>query len=141
MRFRFEFLIVAVLAAMALNQASLSQKPVTPILVSASLPTYPPIWRAAHIQGNVVAFVTIKNGVVVGTKILSGENHLDVSTIANLKTWQFEDGVNATITVTYTYEILGEPTEERTNPEVEILPNLDVRITARPVRPTVNYGR
>ncbi len=141
MKVRLQVLIAIALAAMALIRPTSSQEPAIPILVSASVPTYPPIWRAAHIQGDVVAFVTIKNGVVAGIKIISGDNHLEVPTIANLKTWQFEEGVNAAITITYTYEISGEPTEARTNPKVEILPDLDVKITARPVKPTVNYGK
>ena len=43
--------------------------------------------------------------------------------------------------MTYTYEISGEPTDEPTNPKVEMLPSLNVKITARPVKPTVNYQR
>jgi hypothetical protein len=124
-----------------LGQSISSQEPKIPILVSASVRTYPAIWRAAHLQGSVVALVTIRDGAVEGIEIKSGENHLQVPTVANLKTWQFEKGVNASLTVTYTYEISGEPTEDRTNPTVVILPSLDVRITACPVKPTINYSK
>jgi hypothetical protein len=49
--------------------------------------------------------------------------------------------VNGEYTVIYTYEISGEQSEQPTNARVEMLPSLDVRITARPVKPTVMYQK
>jgi hypothetical protein len=102
---------------------------------------YPPIWRAAHLTGKVSVRVIVKNGRVVETTVQSGEPHLQVPTISNLKTWRFDDQVSGAFTVTYTYEISGEPTDDPTNPKVEMLPSLNVKITARPVKPTVNYQK
>jgi hypothetical protein len=110
-----------------------------PILLGADLPMYPPIWRAAHLSGKVIVFVTVKRGRVVGTDVKSGEQHLQEPTVQNLKTWRFGDKVDGAFTVSYTYQISGEPTDNPTNPKVEILPSLDVKVTARPVKPTVNY--
>ena len=117
-----------------------SSKPVIPLLQQAALPVYPPIWRMAHFTGRAVILTTIKGGRVVKTEAKSGERHLQEVTIQNLKTWRFAENVNATLTVTYNYMIAGEETEGPTNPTIEILPSLDVNITARPVKPTVNYG-
>jgi len=99
---------------------------------------YPPIWRAAHLTGKVTVRVAVKSGRVVETAVESGEPHLQVPTISNLKTWRFDAQVSGAFTVTYSYEISGEPTDDPTNPKVEILPSLDVKITARPVKPTCN---
>ncbi|MGH9604422.1 MAG: hypothetical protein ACRD3N_01865 [Terracidiphilus sp.] len=110
-----------------------------PILLDATLPAYPPIWRAAHLSGRVVVLVTVKQGRVAETDVKSGDPHLRFPTIANLKTWRFDDSVNDQFTVTYTYQMSGEPTDGPTNPNVEMLPSLDVIIIARPVKPTVNY--
>jgi hypothetical protein len=41
----------------------------------------------------------------------------------------------------YDYEISGRETEESMNAKVEMLPSLDVKITARPVKPTVMYQK
>jgi hypothetical protein len=112
--------------------------PEVPILMAADLPMYPPIWRIAHLSGKVVVSVTVKSGRVVGTEVKSGEAHLQVPTISNLKTWRFATDVNDTFTVTYTYAISGEESVDPTNPTVEMLPSLDVNITARPVKPTCN---
>lgn len=124
-----------------------------PILWRADLPMYPPIAEAAHFTGNVTVRVTVQNGKVVKTEIVSehlkersqalmpaaASHWLTAPTIENLKTWRFDSSVNDTFVVDYTYEIAGAETDNPTNPRVEFLPSLDVKITARPVKPTVNY--
>jgi len=118
---------------------SIATAPTVPILRDAVLPKYPPIWLLAHLSGKVIVLVTIKDGRVVGTDVKSGEIHLQEPTISNLKTWRFDDRVNTTFTVTYTYAILSDESDTPTNPKTEILPSLNVNITARPVKPTVQY--
>jgi len=115
-----------------------------PVLHGAALPLYPPIAKAAHVTGKVILRATVKDGQVVKTDVLSkldpsGQRFLETSTVENLKTWHFAADVNGVFTVTYTYAIFGTETEEPTNAKVTILPSLDVEITARPVKPTVNY--
>lgn len=113
-----------------------------PILQGATLPMYPPIAKAAHITGTVVVRVTVKDGLVVKADVLSkpdvrsGQRFLESPTVENLKTWRFAADVTGEYTMTYTYEISGKESEQPTNARVEILPSLDVKITARPVKPT-----
>jgi TonB family protein len=103
---------------------------------------YPPIAKAAHVTGKVVVRVTVKDGLIVQTEVLSkpavasGGRLLESSTLENLKTWRFAADMSGAFTVTYTYEISGTETEEPTNAKVEMLPSLDVKITARLVKPT-----
>ena len=124
--------------------ADLSQQ--VPILQAAEQPKYPPIAKAAHITGKVIVRVTVKDGLVVRTDILSvndgkaGQRFLETPTVENLKTWRFAADVNGEFPVTYSYSIAGDETDNLTNPRVEMLPSLDVNITARPVKPTVHYG-
>jgi hypothetical protein len=139
MKLLTQLAVALLLAVSAFGQApTATAAPTVPILLEAALPMYPPIWRAAHLTGKVVVRVTIKNGRVVETAAQSGEPHLQVPTIANLKTWRFDDHVSGAFTVSYMYEMSGEPTDDPTNPRVEMLPSLDVKITARPVKPTCN---
>jgi hypothetical protein len=141
MRVWNQLVLGLLLAVPVLGQTTLATKaPAVPILLEAALPTYPPIWRTAHFSGKVIVLVTVKQGRVVGTDVKSGEPHLQVPAITNLKTWRFADDVNGTLTVTYTYAISGDETDNPTNPRVEMLPSLDVNITARPVKPTGNFG-
>lgn len=105
---------------------------------------YPPIAKAAHVTGKVIVRLTVRDGLVVKTDVLSrldpsGQRFLETATIANLKTWHFAAEVNGVFTVTFTYAISGSETEEPTNAKVSMLPSLDVVVTARPVKPEVNY--
>jgi hypothetical protein len=111
-----------------------------PILQGAALPVYPPIGRAAHVTGKVVVEMTVSGGQVTSTEVKSGARFLAGGTEANVKTWRFASDVNGTYTITYTYAISGSETDAPTNPMVEMLPSLDVNITARPVKPVVMYG-
>jgi hypothetical protein len=116
-----------------------------PVLQGAALPMYPPIAKAAHVSGKLILRATVKDGLVVKTDVLSkadvaaGQRYLESPTVENLKRWRFAADVNGVFTVTYTYAISGPETAEPTNAKVTILPSLDVEITARPVKPTVNY--
>ncbi len=116
-----------------------------PILRESALPMYPPIAKVARVTGKVTVRVTVKDGLVVKTDVLSkldpaGHRFLETPTVENLKTWRFATDVNSQFTVTYSYAIAGEETEGQTNPTVEMLPSLDVNITARPIKPGVMYG-
>jgi hypothetical protein len=111
-----------------------------PILQGAALPVYPPIGRAASVTGKVIVELTVSGGKVTSTEVKSGARLLAGGTEANVKTWRFASDVNGTYTVTYTYAISGSETDDQTNPTVEMLPSLDVNITARPVKPIVMYG-
>jgi hypothetical protein len=70
--------------------------------------------------------------------VASGQRFLETATVENLKTWHFAADVAATFTVTCTYEISGKESDDLTNPKVEMLPSLDVKITARPGIPSTN---
>lgn len=116
-----------------------------PILQEAAQPRYPPIAKAAHVTGKVSVRVTVKDGRVVNTDVMSkldpaGQRFLATPTVENLKTWRFGADVTTEFTVTYTYAISGDETDGPTNPTVEMLPSLDVNITARPVKPAVMHG-
>jgi TonB family protein len=138
-------LAVVLMAVSALGQAAPNAAaPAVPILQGAALPVYPPIAKAARVTGKVTVRVTVKDGLVVQTDVLSkpsGQRFLETPTVENLKTWHFAADVAGTFTVTYTYEISGKESDDLTNPKVEMLPSLDVKITARPVKPTVMYEK
>jgi hypothetical protein len=82
--------------------------------------------------------VTVQKGRVVRTKAESGSlaiiRHLQPATVLNIQTRRFGKDVNKAFTVTYTYEISGEQSDDPANPLVEMLPSLDVKITARPTK-------
>jgi hypothetical protein len=130
----------------ALQMSGQTRSPIaTPILRDGAMPRYPPIAAAAHVTGRVVIEVTVKNGLVVNTSVLPkpdapvGRRLLELPTVENLRTWRFDANVTGTFVSTYTYSISGSETDDPTNAKIEILPSLDVMITARPIKPTVTY--
>lgn len=133
---KYLWIFVLLLAIPALAQANSSGEA---ILVQATLPTYPAIARVAHITGKVVVDITVNGGKVVKAEAKSGTHYLVIGALSNLNTWRFDDHVYGTFTITYTYSIAGEETSVPTNPAIEVLPSLDVNITARPVKPTTTY--
>jgi hypothetical protein len=152
MKWTFFYALVLVTAGYCTAQIrSPKEKAAVPLLVNADLPRYPPIAKAADLTGTIQLRANVKDGKVVEAEVLSqhlqsrgavlksGSPYLALPTIENLKTWRFGASVNENLVVTYTYEISGSETEGPTNPKIEILPSLDVHITARPVKPTVNY--
>lgn len=133
MRAKCTFAIAACLATALSAQTSPSPATV-PVLRSAALPTYPDVWQAGRLTGKVVAMVTVKGGRVTRVDKEAGNPHLFEAAKQNIKTWQFAPDSDSVVTVTFTYEIAGEASEELMNPQVEMLPDLDVHLTARPFR-------
>lgn len=123
-----------------------------PRLISADLPNYPAIAQAAHITGWLKIQITIERGNIVRTNVMSTEAKDDKShifdhglqflttpTLTNLKSWRFDSDANGTFVVSYAYNIAGSETDAPTTPKIEVLPSLEVSVTARPVKLTVNY--
>jgi hypothetical protein len=140
-------LILAV-SSFAMGQTSAPHR--VPGLLSAEMPRYTPIARASSTTGWVEVRVGIVDGNVVNEKVVrslvrDGQGHIcaDCSlllitpTLENLRTWRFDSKVSQSLDVTFTYEMKGSETEQPENPDVEILPSLDVHIIARPVKPVV----
>jgi hypothetical protein len=115
-----------------------SEAKARPRIKEAAVPLYPPIAEAAHVTGKVTVSVTVQGGRVVKTVAQSESpaavHFLQPAAILNIQTWRFGKDVNDRFTVTYTYGFAGKPSDEPTNPLVEILPSLDVKVTARPVK-------
>jgi TonB family protein len=64
---------------------------VQPLAIDKLFPDYPPIARAAHVEGEVVVEVVVDpNGVVQVTKVLSGPPMLQSSAVTAAQQWRFQ---------------------------------------------------
>jgi len=124
--------VIAFCLATALSAQTSSSPPTVPLLRSAALPSYPDYLRGGRVTGKVVAIVTVEDGRVIRVEKTAGNSHLFDATRQSIETWKFHTGAAAVFTVTFTYEIAGEESAEPMNPQVEILPTLDVHLTVRP---------
>ncbi len=147
---RIAFLSFLLLPLMSAGQQDHPMLP--PRLIGADMPFYPQLAEAAHITGWLQILVTVKQGKVVRTELVHAESKgrdaqiwkdgslwLTNPTLAYLKTWRFDSDVNTSFLVRFTYKIVGAETDQPTTPTMEVLPSLDVNVTARPVKPVVEY--
>jgi outer membrane biosynthesis protein TonB len=144
---------VLLFAVSSIAGAQTDRTQALPRLLGADLPRYPALAEAAHITGWLKIRVTVENGKVIRTDLIgaqtkgrgsdvvstSGSPFLVNPTLENLKSWRFATDVSDSFVVTITYRFAGPETDQLTNPAVEVLPSLDVTITARPVKPIEMY--
>ena len=82
--------IIIVVLLVVVAGISHAQHPPEPQLVSAGLPIYPPIARAARIQGDVqLEFVLNQAGEPLSVTVKSGHPMLRGAAEENVKTWKF----------------------------------------------------
>lgn len=148
--------VLGIVCVAALTLATWAQSEHYPLISDADLPLYPALARALNLTGTVEIQLAIVKGIVMDAQVKSvvidshngapltneGEEkigqYLSAPSLANIKNWRFESGESATFVVKYVYRITGKQTEMPENPDVDIdLPV--VRITARPIKPTVLY--
>src|SRR5277367_2123946 len=83
--------LVFVLSCVILCCLASAQSLPEPILQSGQMPTYPPIARAARIEGEVkVAFVLNEKGEVESVEVKSGHPMLKNATADIVKSWKFK---------------------------------------------------
>lgn len=77
---------------------------VTTTVTKAEVPFYPPLARAASVQGIVVAEVTTSGEAFGAIKIVSGHPLLSAAVTENLRTWVLVKSPTTTFRVTYTLQ-------------------------------------
>jgi TonB family protein len=72
---------------------SLGAQATEPELVSANMPTYPPLARQARIEGTVKVSFTLpaNGGEPANVEVLSGHPVLKGAAVENVKTWHFRN--------------------------------------------------
>ena len=95
------FISVFVYCSSALSQRA----NVLPDVLAAAVPLYPPLARAAQVQGTVVVKVVVEGGKVQSTKVVSGHPMLSDAAKSNLATWKLFPLPAQTFAVTYHYEL------------------------------------
>lgn len=96
-------LLISIIAYRSIAE---SQQPSSlPDVISAAVPLYPPLARAARLQGAVVLTVEVEGGKVQSTRIVSGHPMLSRAAESNLATWKLVSMPAKTFSVTYRYKL------------------------------------
>jgi protein TonB len=78
------------------------------LLIQKTMPIYPPIARAAHIEGTVRLAATIsKTGTIENLRVTSGQAMLQQAALDAVKTWRYRP-----------YLLDGQPVEVETTVDV-----------------------
>lgn len=126
-----KLLPVLVLACGFLSAQSV---PPEPILKSAGQRNYPPLARAAHIEGEVrLEFVLKHDGDPSSVTVISGHPMLVPATVATVKTWKFEFPENAfqegrKYETTFAYKLAKKEIEQENQPKVNVTVNTFHRV-------------
>jgi len=83
-------ILIGGMAGLIIVAGAFGQRMPEPQLYAAGLPVYPPIARAARIQGDVkLEFVLNQSGEPISVDVLSGPPMLTGAAEENVKTWRF----------------------------------------------------
>jgi Gram-negative bacterial TonB protein C-terminal len=107
-------------------------QPNLPTVIGAAVPLYPPLARAASMQGTVTLVVVTNGDRVQSTKVVNGPPLLSAAAESNIRTWTFVEKSPQTFDVTYRY-VLSDRCEG--NPTIKIDFPTSVAICFKPNPP------
>jgi hypothetical protein len=103
-----------------------------PTVIAAEVPLYPPLARAASVQGVVVLDVITSGDQTDSIKTLSGPKLLAVAATSNLQTWRFIGKPPQKFQVIFRYRISNQC---QGNPAVKLNLPSEVSVCSRPSPP------
>ncbi len=113
-----------------MSGAQQSKEPL-PVVVTASVPLYPPAARVAHIQGTVQLRILTDGKTVSGITVQSGPPMLAAAAEENVRTWRFKEHKSMTFDTTFQYKLLSQSECDMDNGVVTLHLPTDVQVTAR----------
>ena len=126
------------LLLLLVNVSTPAQGPTTkvslPMVASASVPVYPPLARAANVQGVVHVSVTTGGHRVTSALAQGGPKLLATAAEENARTWQFAVHEPTTFTVSYNYALTAKWKSDPNNSIVVLRLPTEVRISAARLR-------
>jgi hypothetical protein len=124
------FMVVFFLAWAATAQ---NLKVALPMVAGATVPLYPPLARAANVQGVVHVKITTDGHRVIATHVEDGHKLLATAADENARTWQFATHDPTTFTVTYRYKLDAKLKGNPNNPTVILRLPTEVEISTVPM--------
>lgn len=129
------FLWLAAITAVLWACAAMAQnsKTALPMVAGAAVPLYPPLARAANVQGVVHVTVTTDGHRVIATHVEDGHKLLATAADANARTWEFATHDPTTFTVSYHYKLDAKLKGNPNNPTVILRLPTEVEISTVPL--------
>jgi hypothetical protein len=127
--------VIILAAGWALAAMAQEPKIALPMVAGAAVPLYPPLARAAHVQGAVHVRITTDGHRVIATHVEDGHKLLAVAAEENARTWQFATHQPTTFTITYSYKLVPEWKGDPGNPIVVLRLPTEVEVSRAPMPP------
>ena len=123
--------VVLILAACSTLVAQES-KVALPRVAGAAVPLYPPLARAANVQGVIHVKITTDGHRTVNAHAEDGPKVLAVAAEENARTWFFAVHEPTTFTVTYRYKLVPEMKGNPDSPEIVMRLPSEVEVRTLP---------
>jgi len=104
-----------------------------PMVAAAAVPLYPPLARAANVQGVVHLKITTDGHRVIATHVEDGHKLLAAAADENARTWQFATHEATTFIVTYRYKLDPGLKGDPNNPTVLLRLPVEIEICRSPL--------
>lgn len=130
LRWLRNLLILGAVATFPIILAQQSRN-ILPMIAGGSVPLYPPLARAANVQGDVHISIGTDGAKVITAQVKDGHRLLSVAAEENVRTWQFSKHDPTSFTVTYRYRI--DPAADPNNPTVKIRFPIEVEVSMAPL--------
>jgi hypothetical protein len=104
-----------------------------PMIAGAAVPLYPPLARAAHIEGIVHVRITTDGHRVIDAHVEDGNKLLAAAAEENVRTWQFATHQQTTFIVTYRYKLDAGLKGSPNNPTVTLRLPTEVEVSTTPL--------
>jgi hypothetical protein len=101
-------LTLALLVGMPSGQSREAVAVRLPAVVTLAVPAYPPVARAAGVQGTVILRVRTDGRRVSDVRPVQGVPMLLVAAEENVRTWQFRPHLAVEFTVTFEFQLSGD---------------------------------
>lgn len=119
------------LAAFLATAVAQQPKAVLPMVAGGAVPLYPPLARAAKVQGVVHLKVVTDGTRVVTAQAEDGSRVLAAAAEENARTWQFSKHEPTSFTVTYRYRL--DANADPNNPTVTLRFPTEVDVSMAPL--------
>jgi hypothetical protein len=127
-------LLVALIATAYSTVVAQESKVALPRVAGAAVPLYPPLARAANVQGVIHVKITTDGHRTVNAHAEDGPKLLALAAEENARTWLFAVHESTTFTVTYHYKLVPGMKGDADNPEVVMRLPTQVEVRTLPMQ-------
>jgi TonB family protein len=131
---------IALLVMGIASGSAQESKVALPMVAGAAVPLYPPLARAARIQGVVHIEIVTDGHNVITARVKDGQKLLAAAAEENARTWRFAVHTPTSFTITYRYKLDVKLNNSPNNPTIVLRLPTEVEVSSAPMPPLDTAG-